>query len=150
MVYWPPPLFTSRVLHCTATSIDIHCNCLTNFPISIETNKVICICFKQSEICLFCLALRGAKLFWDTVTKSLGLLRLPWCQRHLWLTTFSAVLFLVAADAPWLHHDMVVTDALLLCKGCIPFQGFTWMNLASSFLSNDENWKGHVTHPGRH
>lgn len=54
--------------------------------------------FQAIKICLFHLALRGAKLFFDTVTKSLGLLRLTWSQRH--ITTFSAVLFVVTADAP--------------------------------------------------
>ena len=42
--------------------------------------------------------LRGAKLFLDTVMNSLGLMRLPWSQCH--LTTFSAALLLVTADAP--------------------------------------------------
>ena len=36
----------------------------------------------------------------------------------------------------WLG-DIVINDALLVCFGSI--QGFTWMNLGSSFLSNDEN-----------
>ena len=33
--------------------------------------------------------------------------------------------------------EIVVTDALLVCFGGI--QGFTWMNLGSSFLSRDAN-----------
>ena len=39
---------------------------------------------RYSEICLFrlTLSLRGMKLFLDTVTKSLGLLLLPWSQRQ--------------------------------------------------------------------
>ena len=54
-------------------------------PISIETNGVMPMHLFEagSETCLFRLALRGAKLFLDTVMKSLGLLRLPWSQHHI-------------------------------------------------------------------
>ena len=70
----------------------------------------------------------------DIVTKSLDPLRLPQSQCH--LTTFSAMLLLVTAEASR-QSDIVVNDALLVCLGGI--QGFTWLNLGSSFLLNDEN-----------
>ena len=73
------------------------------FPLRLTIINILglyfCFTFKLSEICFFRTVLRGAKLFWDTVTKSLGLLHLPRSRRH--LTTFSAVLYLVTAETPW-------------------------------------------------
>ena len=86
----------------------------------------VCIELFQTirKITWFCLALRGTQLLLDSVTKSLGLLRLPWSQHH--FTTFSAVLFLVTARHLDRLGDIVINDASLVCLGGI--QGFTWMN----------------------
>ena len=69
--------------------------------------------------------------------KSLGLLRLPWTGVS--IISPHAVLYYFWSQLMRLDRlgDIVVTDALLVCLGGI--QGFTWMNLGSSFLSNDEN-----------
>ena len=87
----PLCLVTSCVLHFALLQLVLMFT-RTVWPISIETNAYMHLFQAIRNLFVSPSFERHlTKLFLNTVTKSLGLLRLPWSLSH--LTTFSAVLF---------------------------------------------------------
>ena len=113
-------------------------------PIEINAYIYAFISSNQKFVC-FSWLWEVQSYFW-ILTKSLGLLRLPWrnvISPHSLLCYFRSQL-----RCPDRLGDIVVRDALLVCLGSV--QCFTWMNSGSSFCQTVKIEWVTITHLGCH